>query len=202
MHHISCSFLVNHQITQVTQLSYSPDLVPRVFWLCPKLKSPLQGKRFQTLIKIQENTMGQLMAIGRTVWGPEVLTLKGTEVSLSYIHCFYKCLYFSYYMPGYLLDRPRVLQLGWTLKHCKWKKTVTKGHILYDTIWSHNMECPELANHHLLLQRVFQTSVSFEGSGSGYPFPIFLSLAGSVANGDHRLTLRPDTQVMFSQFWQ
>ena len=38
-------------------------------------------------------------------------TLKGTEVSLSYpflVSCifFNKCLYFSYYVAGYLLDRP------------------------------------------------------------------------------------------------
>ena len=60
-------FLVKHQITQVTQPRYSPDLVPRDFWLFPKLKSPLKGKRFQTLSEIQGNMMGQLMVIGRTV---------------------------------------------------------------------------------------------------------------------------------------
>ena len=32
--------------------------------------------------------MEQLMVIGRTVWGPKVPTLKGTEVSLSYVQCF------------------------------------------------------------------------------------------------------------------
>ena len=61
------SVLVKHQITQVTQPSYSPDLAPGNFWLFPKLKSPLKGKRFQTIDDIQENTMGQLMAVGRTV---------------------------------------------------------------------------------------------------------------------------------------
>ena len=61
------SFLVKHQITQVTQPHYSPDLVPCDFWLFPKLKSPLQGKRFQTIDEIQKNTVGQLMGIGRTV---------------------------------------------------------------------------------------------------------------------------------------
>ena len=42
-------------------------------------------------------------------------TLKGTEASLVLctmflVSCifFNKCLYFSYYMAGYLLDRPRV----------------------------------------------------------------------------------------------
>ena len=57
------SFLVKHQITQVTQASYSPDLALCDLWLFPKLKSPLKGKRFQTVDEIQENTTGQLMVI-------------------------------------------------------------------------------------------------------------------------------------------
>ena len=101
------NYLAKHQITQVTQLPYSPDLVPWNFWLFPKLKSPSKGKRFQTINEIQENMMEQLMAIGRTVWGPKVPTSKGTEESLSYVQCF---LYlvpssinvcFSYYRAGY-----------------------------------------------------------------------------------------------------
>ena len=67
---------------------YSPDLAPFDFWLFPKLKSPLKRKRFQILHEVQENTMGQLMAIGRIVWGSKVPTLKETEVSLSYVQCF------------------------------------------------------------------------------------------------------------------
>ena len=51
-------------------------------------KSPLKGKRFQTVDEIQENMTGQLMVTGRTVWGPKVPTLKGTEVSLSVVQCF------------------------------------------------------------------------------------------------------------------
>ena len=42
---------------------HSPDLAPYHFWLFPKLKSPLKGKRFQTIDEIQENTLGPLMAI-------------------------------------------------------------------------------------------------------------------------------------------
>ena len=38
--------------------------------------------------EIQENTMGQMMVIGRTVWGPNVPTLMGTEASLSYVQSF------------------------------------------------------------------------------------------------------------------
>ena len=91
---------------------YSPDLVPCDFCLFPKLKSPLQGKRFQTISEVQENMIGQLMVTGRTVCSPKVPSLKGTEASLSYVQCFLyhiflnKCLYFSYYMARCLLDRP------------------------------------------------------------------------------------------------
>ena len=59
--------MVKHQVTQVTQPPYSLDLVPCDFWLFPKLKSPLKGKRFQTIDEIQENKIGQLVAIGRTM---------------------------------------------------------------------------------------------------------------------------------------
>ena len=104
--HLVQSFFVKHQIILVTQPPYSPDLVPCDFWLFPKLKSPLKGKRFPSLSvsKIQENTTGQLMAIpqqrilqrvlnsgrdtGRTAWGPKVPILKKTEVALSYVQCF------------------------------------------------------------------------------------------------------------------
>ena len=41
-----------------------------------------------SLTKSQENMVGQLMAIGRIMWGPKVPTLKATEASLSYAQCF------------------------------------------------------------------------------------------------------------------
>ena len=72
------NFLEKYQITHVTQPPCSTDLVPCNIWLFQKLKSPLKGKRFQTISAIQENMTGQLTAIGRTVWGPTVPTLKGT----------------------------------------------------------------------------------------------------------------------------
>ena len=81
------NFLTKHQITQETQPPYSADLVPCDFWLFPKLVSLLKGKKFQTVDEIQENTMGQLMATERTVWGPKVPTLKGTEAPLIYVQC-------------------------------------------------------------------------------------------------------------------
>ena len=67
---------------------YSPDLASCDFLLFPKLKLPLKGKRFQTVDEIQENMTGQQMAIGRTVWVPNMPTLKGTEVSLSCVQSF------------------------------------------------------------------------------------------------------------------
>ena len=80
-------FLAKHQITR-----WQHPLQPRFGILqllaFPKLKAPLKANRFQTVDEIQENTMGQLMATGRTVWGPKVLPLKGTETSLSYVQCF------------------------------------------------------------------------------------------------------------------
>ena len=53
----------------------------------PKTKITL-GNKFQTISEIQETMTGQLMETGRTVWGPKVPTLQGTEGSLSYVQCF------------------------------------------------------------------------------------------------------------------
>jgi hypothetical protein len=39
-------FLAKHHIIQVCQPTYSPDLSLCDFWLFPKLKSPLKGRRF------------------------------------------------------------------------------------------------------------------------------------------------------------
>ena len=76
--HASCAeFLVKHQITQETQPPYSPDAVSCDFWLFPKLKLTLKGKRFQTVYEIQENMMEQLMAIRTTMRGPKVPSLEG-----------------------------------------------------------------------------------------------------------------------------
>ena len=60
-------FWKTHHITQLIQLPYSPHLVSCNFWLFPKIKSPWRWKRFQTIDEIQENILGLLMAIGRTV---------------------------------------------------------------------------------------------------------------------------------------
>ena len=115
MHYVSCRvFWWNIKSPRLLIPRYSPDLVPFDFWPFPKLKSPLKWQRFQIISEIQENMMGQLMAIGRIVWSPNMPTLKGTKVSLSYVPCFL-CLVFSsinvsifHYMAGCFLDRPHI----------------------------------------------------------------------------------------------
>ena len=106
------NFLAKPQITQLTHPSCSPDLEPCNFWLFPKLKSPLKGKRFQTVDEIQENMAGQLMVIGSTVSGSKVPTLKGTKVSLSYVQYFLYlvfsvmnlCIFYSTWMDTFWTD--------------------------------------------------------------------------------------------------
>ena len=54
----------------------------------PKTKIIFEREEISDFDEIQENTMGQLMMIRRTVWGPKEATLKGTEASLSCVQCF------------------------------------------------------------------------------------------------------------------
>ena len=56
-------FLTKHQTTVVPQPPYSPDLSPADFFLFPKLKSSLKGRRFQAVEEIEENLIMDLRAI-------------------------------------------------------------------------------------------------------------------------------------------
>jgi transposase len=47
---------------------YSPNLAPADFFLFPKLKTTLKGRRFQTIEEIQENAIRELRAITQSVW--------------------------------------------------------------------------------------------------------------------------------------
>jgi hypothetical protein len=47
------AFLAKHHITQVCQHPYSTHLSPCDFWLFPKLKSLLKGRRFVNAAVIQ-----------------------------------------------------------------------------------------------------------------------------------------------------
>jgi len=56
-------FLKKYETTVVPQPPYSPDLAPADFFLFPKLKSSLQGRRFQTVEEIEQNSIRDLRAI-------------------------------------------------------------------------------------------------------------------------------------------
>ena len=94
----------------MTQPHYSPDLVPCNFWFFPKLKSPLKGKRFQTILRIRKIWQGTWWLLGELCEIPGCLLWRGLRhhCPVYNIYCifFKKCLYFSYYMAGYLQDRP------------------------------------------------------------------------------------------------
>jgi transposase len=57
------SYLAKHQISIVPHPPYSLDLAPAGFFLFPKLKTTLKGRRFQTIEEIQENATRELRAI-------------------------------------------------------------------------------------------------------------------------------------------
>jgi transposase len=56
-------FLAKHNIPVVPHPPYSPDLAPCDFFLFPRLKRTLKGKRFQDVAEIQLNKTRQLQAI-------------------------------------------------------------------------------------------------------------------------------------------
>ena len=56
-------FLAKQETIVVPQPPYSPDLAPADFFLFPKLKSTLKGRRFQTVEEIKENSLQDLRGI-------------------------------------------------------------------------------------------------------------------------------------------
>jgi hypothetical protein len=48
------SYLAKHQTWVVPHSPYSPDITPAEFFLFPKLKTTLKGRRFQTVEGIQQ----------------------------------------------------------------------------------------------------------------------------------------------------
>jgi len=57
------SYLAKHQTSVVPQPPYYPDLAPADFFLFPKLKTTLNGRRFQTIEETQEYTIRELRAV-------------------------------------------------------------------------------------------------------------------------------------------
>ena len=52
--------LSNKNITVCPHPPYSPDLAPRDFWLFPKVKMTMKGKRFESIQDIEAATTAQL----------------------------------------------------------------------------------------------------------------------------------------------
>jgi len=62
------SYLAKLQTSVVPHPPYSPDLAPADFFLFPKLKTTLEGRPFQTIEEIQENTIRELRAITQSAF--------------------------------------------------------------------------------------------------------------------------------------
>ena len=54
------NYLTNYQVNTIQQAPYSPDMAPCDFFLFPKLKLTLRGKRFQSIEEIKENATREL----------------------------------------------------------------------------------------------------------------------------------------------
>ena len=61
-------FLAKHKIVQLCQPPYSSDIPPCDFWMFPKLKMALKGKRFDDIETIQSNTTRELKAIPKSAF--------------------------------------------------------------------------------------------------------------------------------------
>lgn len=61
-------FLAKHSITVLPHPPYSPDLAPCDFFLFPKLKKPLKGRRFETIPEIKANATNELKNITKELF--------------------------------------------------------------------------------------------------------------------------------------
>ena len=80
--HASCleqSFLVKHQITQVTQSPYSPDLGPVNFWLFPKLNHFRKGRDLRPSMKFRKIWWGSRWRLGELCGVPRYLLWRGLK---------------------------------------------------------------------------------------------------------------------------
>jgi transposase len=68
--------LAKHAKTVLPQPPYSPDLAPADFFLFPKLKSTLKGRRFESIEASKTNSLAQLRNIPKTVFQECFKTLK------------------------------------------------------------------------------------------------------------------------------
>ncbi|UYV71777.1 hypothetical protein LAZ67_9000368 [Cordylochernes scorpioides] len=58
--HVVLQFLAKHSTIQIPHPPYSPDLAPNDFFLYPKLKMKLKGRKFDNVDKIQAESKATL----------------------------------------------------------------------------------------------------------------------------------------------
>ena len=61
--HVVQAFLAKNSMPLIRQAPYSPDLAPCDFWLFPKLKTTLKGRRFQSREDIMKKATEELQSI-------------------------------------------------------------------------------------------------------------------------------------------
>jgi transposase len=69
-------FLAKHATTVLPQPPYYPDLAPADFFLFPKLKSTLKGRRFESIEAIKTNSLEHFRSIPKTAFQECFRTLK------------------------------------------------------------------------------------------------------------------------------
>ena len=116
--HLVQRFSVKYPITQVAQPHYSLDLVPcdlgNTSSLSQNLNHLWKGRDFRLLMRFRKIQQGGWWWLGELCEVPRCLLwreLRPRDLCTMFIvSCifFNKCLYFSYYVAGYLLGRPHM----------------------------------------------------------------------------------------------
>ena len=79
-------FLAKNKTVIMHQPTYSPDLAPAEFFLFPKLKTPMKGKRFATIEEIKEKYWKQeLLAIPKGSFQKCFEDLNNAGISVLYL---------------------------------------------------------------------------------------------------------------------
>jgi hypothetical protein len=76
-------FLTKTDTTVIPKPPYSPDLAAAYFFLFPKPKSTLKGRRFDTIEEIKENSLRNLKAIPKQAFQDFLQNWKKRERCIS-----------------------------------------------------------------------------------------------------------------------
>ena len=61
-------FLANNNTVIIPQPPYSPELIPCDFFLFPKLKRPMKGRRFPTIEEIKTASLEEIKTIPKSAY--------------------------------------------------------------------------------------------------------------------------------------